>query len=185
MANADVAADGAAAGPNRDVIDKWVTALESGEYTQTTGKLHRVAGFEDADEGITRPAGMCCLGVLCDLAVKAGVISEPVKAVRDGDEYMRYSDRDGFSSSDFPPRTVWRWAGLDGENPTVSWPRAGCDLPGCEYCGSPGSRFDELSQLNDTYKKTFPEIAQIIRDNFLAKEEVAAAQSHPSVKAEG
>lgn len=33
---------------------EWVTALRSGKYAQTTGKLHTEEGF-------------CCLGVYCDL----------------------------------------------------------------------------------------------------------------------
>ena len=44
----------------------WMTALRSGKYKQTTGTL--------ADQD-----GHCCLGVACDLAVKAGIIPPPVK----------------------------------------------------------------------------------------------------------
>jgi hypothetical protein len=39
--------------------EAWVQALESDEYQQTKGCLKDSIGF-------------CCLGVLCDLAVKAG-----------------------------------------------------------------------------------------------------------------
>ena len=41
---------------------KWVQALRSGKYKQAHGTL----GKEDGSR--------CCLGVLCDLAVEAGVI---------------------------------------------------------------------------------------------------------------
>ena len=43
---------------NKQVKDKLVKALRSGDYKQTTGKLR--------DEG----EGHCCLGVLCDLHSK-------------------------------------------------------------------------------------------------------------------
>ena len=38
----------------QDIKDKWVAALRSGEYPQTTGSLRDEEGY-------------CCLGVLCDL----------------------------------------------------------------------------------------------------------------------
>ncbi len=37
--------------------EKWVKALRSGKYSQTTGKLRK-------------PDGFCCLGVLCDISGK-------------------------------------------------------------------------------------------------------------------
>ena len=38
----------------RDVAEKWIEALESGKYQQTTGRLYDGKGY-------------CCLGVLCDV----------------------------------------------------------------------------------------------------------------------
>ena len=46
-----------------EVLDLWLAALRSGEYTQTTGKLRRSPPAHE---------GFCCLGVLCDLARKDG-----------------------------------------------------------------------------------------------------------------
>jgi hypothetical protein len=43
------------------VAKKWVKALRSGKYSQAKGQLKTTEGY-------------CCLGVLCDLAVKAGVL---------------------------------------------------------------------------------------------------------------
>jgi hypothetical protein len=37
-----------------DIKERWVTALRSGEYKQTTGSLNNGRGY-------------CCLGVLCEL----------------------------------------------------------------------------------------------------------------------
>lgn len=41
----------------RDVMRKWVKALRSGKYKQTTGVLKNELGY-------------CCLGVLCDIKAK-------------------------------------------------------------------------------------------------------------------
>lgn len=46
------------------VAKKWVATLRSGKIKQTNGQLGRETGSR------------CCLGVLCDLAVKAGVITD-------------------------------------------------------------------------------------------------------------
>jgi hypothetical protein len=43
---------------NPEIKARWVAALRSGEYQQTTGNLRTENGF-------------CCLGVLCDLHSKA------------------------------------------------------------------------------------------------------------------
>jgi hypothetical protein len=45
---------------NPEIKARWVAALRSGEYTQTTGMLKRAENT------------MCCLGVLCDLYDKNG-----------------------------------------------------------------------------------------------------------------
>jgi hypothetical protein len=46
---------------NQEIKAKWVAALRSGEYRQGQDQLR---SFNDE---------FCCLGVLCDLASKAGV----------------------------------------------------------------------------------------------------------------
>jgi hypothetical protein len=46
---------------NPEIKARWVAALRSGEYTQGTAMLRSGTGCH------------CCLGVLTDLAVKAGV----------------------------------------------------------------------------------------------------------------
>ena len=77
---------------NPEIRDLWVDALNSGEYTQGYGALRKDDNF-------------CCLGVLSDLAVKAGVIDEPV--LIDSGDYQ-YDGQSGFLS----PR-VAEWAGLN------------------------------------------------------------------------
>lgn len=47
-------------GMKKELKQKWVTALRSGEYKQTTGRLERI------ENGTL--VGNCCLGVLCRVA---------------------------------------------------------------------------------------------------------------------
>lgn len=67
------------------VAKKWVAALRSGKIKQTKDQLGRDSGSR------------CCLGVLCDLAVKAKVIS---------------IDDFSYDGGNLP-NTVRVWAGLD------------------------------------------------------------------------
>lgn len=45
---------------NKEIKDRWISALNSGDYKQ--GSVY-----------LNGPNGYCCLGVLCDLAAKDGV----------------------------------------------------------------------------------------------------------------
>jgi hypothetical protein len=140
---------------NTQVIKDWVTALESGEYEQTQGVLRytrRDGGYE-----------FCCLGVLCDLAVKAGVIGEPTELGRYGDE--------GYGSVGELPAEVRDWAGLDSSDPTVDTEefdiltdRYDVDNDEWTYGKVDAS---SLAGLNDNHGQTFAQIAQILRKNYL------------------
>lgn len=120
---------------NPEIKAQWVTDLCSGEYEQ--GK-----GYLNAD------GKLCCLGVLCEQAVNAGVIEKETKGglvVYDG-------------QTDALPLTVIDWAGLppegDSRNPTV-------------YVEEPGETGDvTLAELNDGENgwrsHSFDEIADLI-----------------------
>ena len=81
------------------VQKKWIKALRSRNYKQTNGVLH----FEE---------GFCCLGVLCDLAVKAKVIPAPTEDDYGGVTYGKKGD----SYDTLLPKAVKRWAGLKSSN---------------------------------------------------------------------
>lgn len=145
-----------------EIRDAWADALESGEYTQTKGVLAIVD-----DNGIDADAvavGMCCLGVLCHLAVKAGVIKPP--RVVPTDEYgdcFEYGAGEHASHSGLPPE-VAAWAGLNNGD--------GGGRGFMAYLSDPIlTRFDEDGQpvrrsaasWNDDYDASFADIAVMVR----------------------
>lgn len=76
----------------------WLEALRSGEYPQARGSLKSAHGY-------------CCLGVLCELAVLAGL-----DIAVDADP----SGRTLYDGSDaYLPHSVRDWAGLSDSNPRV------------------------------------------------------------------
>lgn len=80
---------------------KWVSALKSGQYVQTKGKL-------------TDGHGFCCLGVLCNLyGLEKGVMW--VRGV--GGRLRLDGTEDSTSNAEALPDVVQEWAGLDDLNP--------------------------------------------------------------------
>lgn len=82
---------------NKRVKTRWVKALRSGKYKQGRHSLRNV-------EGDT----FCCLGVLCDLAVRSKVIKEGRVTYLDPKRYTY-----GASSTGNIPPSVEKWSGLD------------------------------------------------------------------------
>lgn len=78
------------------VVRRWVKNLESGLYKQ--GRERLVKAGKDFDR-------FCCLGVLCDMAVRAKVIPAPTRP-RVGDAYCYKNNTQVLSPA------VMRWAGL-------------------------------------------------------------------------
>lgn len=91
---------------------QWVAALRSGEYQQGKHVLHNV------DENT-----FCCLGVLCDLAVKAGILgagSHEYNNTADGDIEVYGAEGDRHSAGGVTlPEEVRAWTGLVDDNPEV------------------------------------------------------------------
>lgn len=117
------------------VKDKWIEALRSGEYIQGKNKLHSQYGF-------------CCLGVLCDIAEKEGLIAkvsyDSVGSDGGDFQYFLYGEN---TDEDFLPTEVREWSGLEDTNPTVL--EAGSEI--------------RLSQLNDN-GESFEYIANLIEE---------------------
>lgn len=77
----------------------WIWALRSGKYKQTTGILTQ------ADVTTGEIVGNCCLGVGCELALKAGI---PMKVQTSADGVVSYD-----SESKVLPPVVLDWLGLN------------------------------------------------------------------------
>lgn len=123
-----------------DIKERWVAALRSGEYEQTTNALQRVPGRWDNGR-----VGYCCLGVLCDLAEKDGV-TERVGVTESG--IVKYKSDGEFEDyeTSVPPVPVVQWADLPEANPDIDVLT---------------TRTTSLATLNDN-GLTFPQIADFI-----------------------
>ena len=110
-----------------EVRKQWVEALRSGKYKQSTTCLKSKKGY-------------CCLGVLCELAVEAGIVEPTLE--RDGQaSYNGYTH--------FLPPEVKNWVRLKE--------RCGCKTRDERDATA-------LWCLNDA-GKTFTEIADIIESD--------------------
>jgi hypothetical protein len=110
----------------------WVEALRSGDYQQGTGLLH----YEDEDGD-----QYCCLGVLCEVAISAGVEVERVR---------RSNGTYGYDANTLvPPPRVTEWAYGEAE-PLGAW---------AVIVEEHRRLFD---QLNDDLGYTFRAIADLI-----------------------
>ena len=125
-----------------EVKDQWVKALRSEEYEQGHGYLR------DSNDRY------CCLGVLCDLAVKAGVISEPELASTEGGEGESYSfGPDRNHDILYLPDVVRDWAGLATHNPTYG-PDPDADMvdaPTLAGANDDGVPFDQIAELIEAH----------------------------------
>lgn len=101
----------------QDIKQAWVNALRSGDYEQGRGALRQGDTY-------------CCLGVLCDLAVKAGVIKQT-----EGPYDYVYGPTPYGSAAAFLPDTVIDWAGLDSHNPVITYGEdlAALNDDGCSF----------------------------------------------------
>jgi hypothetical protein len=123
----------------------WIKALESREVNgkpvvQTEGTLRRI-GKTTTEDG-RRATQLCCLGVLCEIAVAEGVIPKPEKTHGD----FVY---DAGATAELPD-SVREWAGLDHNDPEV------------KIEGLFGNV--TLAGLNDNHEYTFADIAKVIKE---------------------
>lgn len=127
---------------NPDIKAEWVAALRSGDYLQGRGQLH---SFILNDDG-SKESRFCCLGVLSDLAVKAGAC-----------DTVDLGNQIGFGRSRGTgtlPHEVREWAGLDEDmgNPHVQghalteWnDGVGCNCASCNEAKRNSRSFSEIA----------------------------------------
>jgi hypothetical protein len=156
---------------NQQIKARWIEALRSGKYGQTTSHLSDKEGF-------------CCLGVLCDLYIQ----DHPTTS-----EWRQYEEDSPFnvfacnintdnrqSNHEVLPYEVAKWAGFDKEEtyPTAIKMTTG-DTINCDVVVRSADLCDDLpivsgrselrdkkqvslAELNDEYRFSFEALAHII-----------------------
>jgi hypothetical protein len=142
---------------NPEVKALWLTDLRSGEFTQGKGMLRSTENE------------YCCLGVLCERAVREGIIPPPVLKTyyinSDNDITDRYEYGTGDDASTGTlPNAVREWAGLETTSPALPVPAELRD----EYPTDPGVPpwHVSLAGINDRAgdRFPFPRIAELIEE---------------------
>lgn len=134
---------------NQRVKLKWVKALRSGEFTQTTEKLRTATRKEHS---------YCCLGVLCELHRREKAPTRRWGCTQEGQAtYLTH-----YAGL---PAEVVKWAGLKPSHTekmsTDCWPDPrNADKPA--FTVHAGARYGTLDHLNDTNHLSFSEIADVI-----------------------
>jgi hypothetical protein len=116
---------------NPQIKQLWVDALRSGEYPQTIGTLRS-------------PDGFCCLGVLCQLAADAGIVT--VQELGNGRNHIYIDPAGGLPAEAVLNNAACAWAGLEGAH---------------RWDPEIASRRTNLASINDG-GATFTEIADLI-----------------------
>jgi hypothetical protein len=117
------------------IKQKWVAALRSGDYKQGRGALRT---------GSVGALEYCCLGVLCEIALK-----ETGEGVWDYNSFIFRESRD----MSYVPDKVKEWAGMSSSNPNIYGMLIG------------SAKVNSLAGANDL-GLTFEEIADIIEKEF-------------------
>lgn len=127
---------------DQEIKALWTGALRSGDYTQGQAYLNKNGQF-------------CCLGVLCDLAEKAGIVESKRRVSGFGPKVVEYGNGYRFEMN-MLPKSVVEWAGMD-------------DISGSLPESYEGSRYGSdkvaLWELNDIGEMNFSDIANIINEN--------------------
>jgi hypothetical protein len=124
------------------IRDEWAARLKSGRYPQGQHTLTMVHPDDTRKH--------CCLGVLCEMGVEAGVIPAGVEVLWDGEragngkKCLAYGEE---QVTGLLPAEIMAWAELDSCDPLLEV----------------GEATDTASHLNDG-GMPFPEIAILIRN---------------------
>lgn len=155
-----------------EIQQELVRRLRSGDYSQARGVLNRVGFAEWETHQENKMLGHCCLGVLCEIAVDEGVIDKQL------DEYGRKNEYGPDGSRSFPPNEVADWAGLkyrtEEDPPTIYFDMTGVDLTergNIKDWHKFGDRvLIPAHELNDDFKLSFDEIADLIEAGKIVEE---------------
>lgn len=150
---------------NREIALRLAEALRSGKYIQTKRQLNRTEDWS------LHPAGHCCLGVLCELAVEDEIVSKSTGFQEAGVYGTDAEFSEGIYGEILPPKSVAKWAGLNyyEEVPASIW----FDVTGHpkivshpEYEGFEFTHIPRIilgaHDLNDEWDFTFDDIAELL-----------------------
>ncbi len=121
----------------KEIADKWVAALRSGEYQQGTERLHALADFTDGCREVKK--GHCCLGVLCEVAIKDGL--KVHRLTTETSEYYDYAN-------EALPVSVREYAGMDSDVGTFEENGEDNVLAALNDAGTP---FSEIADIIEKY----------------------------------
>lgn len=140
---------------NKNLVKSWVKALRSGKYQQGRKALRN------------KDNKFCCLGVLCDISKKnLGIDWEPEE---ESDSFEIYiMERNG----GVLPDKVWEYLGKDTIDYKVQISTANLKIPKSVIDSFlfPLTNI-HLVTLNDHYKLSFDQIADILEEEFLNEDE--------------
>jgi hypothetical protein len=97
----------------KERMREWVRRLRSGEYQQGVHKLHTIDSQDNHR--------YCCLGVACEMAVEAGIVTSHVREGIVSRQIVRYHWDLGHFQETMLPSPVADWLGLTDVSPTVKW----------------------------------------------------------------
>lgn len=125
-----------------EIKNLWVEKLRDGTRVQGRGYLRTEEGEQ------------CCLDVLCEVAVEAGVLPEPtLGTIANGESVYMYGTSGEYLTL---PYEVQQWLGMVEDTPSVP-------IPDCvEYFFGETT---SLTELNDRHYWTFEQIADVIEAN--------------------
>lgn len=112
---------------NEEIKKEWVAALRSGEYEQGREYLNTKGKY-------------CCLGVLCEIAIKHG-LDLPIRTRR---TYSNISVIAYDQIEHVLPAKVQKWAGLGSESPSVQF--NGCNTALAEM-NDEGMSFERIADI--------------------------------------
>lgn len=137
---------------NSPKLLKWVEALESGDYEQVQGALTVLTG-DTADELTVE--GHCCLGVMCELAIKDGVDLD-VYASRSHDSIYNRSYE---GETSYLPIKVLKWLGAPLSTPGVTTGNLWVHIPDATEA------WVSVASMNDSslWEYSFIQIAETVR----------------------
>lgn len=131
---------------NPEIKTRWLEALRSGRYQQTRKMLESDGKF-------------CCLGVLCDIALKGGIVTR----FTEDDRVIYRSSKDKYDYSYVClPSDLADWAGLERTNPSA--PLAYVPSNNAELVDGTSDGMITLAELNDDGNCTFNQIADLIEE---------------------